>query len=163
MNDMIKRAEDLKIADLKSSPIWQFINDDALGETAMCPVKKLPVKNLIGCIVGTQVQLANGSNMWAIIGNVDMNNLRLTQLFLTLSIFQGKRCFTLARYHDSDADQRGSQALADFLGLRVDEVFPIAYDISQLSLGNPAVLIGKIEKELRERLTRAQLIALAVP
>jgi hypothetical protein len=70
--------------------------------------------------------------------------------------------FHLARYFDVDFNQSGPQALADFLGLQLDEVFPIFYDISALSLGDRASLVGTIEKEHREKLTREELIALSL-
>jgi hypothetical protein len=69
----------------------------------------------------------------------------------------------MARYHDYDSRQRGPAALARFLGLRVNAVFPITYDIRKFSRGNDAALAGTIQKEPVERLTRAQVIGLAVP
>jgi hypothetical protein len=163
MSDPTKRIEELTVADLEAFPVWQYANSDKRGETAVRPVKKTPVKNLTGRFAGVQVRLAKGSNVWALIGNVDASNPRLTQHFLTLSVFRNGRWFTMARYHDFDAKERGPDALAAFLGLRVDEVFPISYDISRCSLGDVAALLGTIEKEPRERLTRAEIIALAVP
>lgn len=164
MNNLVKRVEDISVADLKAFPVWRYTNEDANGDTAVRPVEKTPVQNLNGCLAGTQVRLANGASIWAIIGNVDVSNPRLTQHFLTISVFRVGRWFTMARYHDFDADRRGPQALATFLGgLRVDEVFPISYDISRVCRGDPAALVGTIDKEPREKLTRAQIIALAVP
>jgi hypothetical protein len=162
MKVAIKRVEDLAVADLRRFPVWEYANDDEKGETAVQPVRKLPVKNLNGRLVGTQVRLANSTEVWAMIGNVEVNTPRVTQHFLTLSVFQNGRWFVMARYHDFDVRERGPQALAAFLGLRIDEVFPISYDISRFSLGDPAALIGMIEKEPREKLTRAQIIALAL-
>jgi hypothetical protein len=110
-----------------------------------------------------KVRLANDAEVWALIENVDATDPRRTQHFLSLSIFRDGQCFTLARYHDVDADKRGPQALAAFLALPIDRVFPISYDVSRFSKGNPAALTGRIEKEPREKLTRPELIALAVP
>jgi hypothetical protein len=159
-----KRVEELTVADLEAFPVWQYTNSDEqrLGETAVRPIKKTPVKNLDGRLVGTQIRLANGSNVWALIGNVDSSNARSTQHFFSLSVFNKGRYFTMARYHDFDYDERGPQALAAFLGLPVEEVFPISYDITRFSVGELAALLGTIEKEPREKLTRAQLMGLAV-
>jgi hypothetical protein len=154
----------LNVADLNAYAVWEYANEDEKrGETAVRPVKKTPVKNLAGRLVGTQVRLANGTDVWALIGNVDASNPRLTQHFLTLSVLRNGRWFSMARYHDFDSNERGPQALATFLGLRLDEVFPISYDISRFCVGTSAALIGTIEKEPPEKLTRAQIIALAVP
>jgi hypothetical protein len=158
-----KRVENLTEADLVASSVWQYVNSDERGETLVRPVKRLPVKNLTGKEVATRVTLANGSTPWALIGNIDVTNPRLTGHFLTLSILRDGQWFTMARYHDFDAAERGPDALAKFCGLGVDDVFPISYDIAHASLGDPSTLVGMIEKEPRERLTRAQIIALAVP
>ncbi len=162
MSHNMKQLEELMEADLAAFPVWEFVNDDEKGETAVRPVKKTPVNKLDGRLVGIKVKLANDTEVWALIANVDASNPRSTQHFITLTLFRDGQCFTLARYHDVGADKWGPQALAAFLGLPIDKVFPISYDISRLSNGDPAALIGKIEKEPRERLTRDQIIALAV-
>jgi hypothetical protein len=161
----LKVVEDLKVDDLKTFPVWQYTNSDEeeVGETAVRPVKRTPVKTLNGRLVGTQVTLANGKKRWGTIEHVDESNPRLTQHFLTLAIFDRGRWFTMARYHDIDSGKRGPQALATFLRLPIDEVFPITYDIRPYCLGERDSLSGTIEKRPRERLTRAQVIALAVP
>jgi len=93
-------VESLQVPDLIESPVWEFINDDRLGETAVRPVKQLPAENLSCRLVGDHVRLANGTQAWALIGNVDVGNARSTEHFLTLSVERGGQWFTLARYHD---------------------------------------------------------------
>jgi hypothetical protein len=158
-----KKAELLTTADLQQAPVWEFVNDDELGETAMRPIKKLPVKNLASRLVGTEVRLANGNKVWGLLGNVKVTNPKLNEHFITLSVERDGIWFTMARYHDIERKERGPQALAKFLRLRIDEVFPISYDISRFSLGDPAALVGTLDKEPQEKLTRAQIIGLAVP
>jgi hypothetical protein len=162
MSTQHKRVEDLSSADLTKFPVWEFLNQDQKGETAVRPVKAIPVRNLIGRLVGTQVRLANGSKVLALIGNVTVNNPRSTRHFLTISFFQPGKRFTLARYHDFDWNERGPSDLANFLGARVEDIFPISYDLSQFATGDPAALVGAIDAEPRERLTRAEIIALAI-
>ena len=82
---------------------------------------------------------------------------------MTISIERKGRWFHLARYHDADYAERGPQALARFLGLAVDDIFPISYDVRRFVKGNTAGLKGSISKEPRVRLTRAQIIDMAVP
>jgi hypothetical protein len=164
MSHLNKKVEDLTVSDFKAYPVWEYTNEDEkLGEMAVQPVKKTPVNSLRGRIVGTQVLLANGTKVWASFGNVNARDPRLTQHFLVLSVFKGKGWFTMARYHDFDNIERGPKALAAFLGIQLDEVFPISYDISRFCIGESSVLVGRIEKEPREKLSSAQLIALAVP
>lgn len=159
----MKPIEALEESDLQAHAVWQYANVDGANETLVRPIRRLPVTRLSGRVVATRVRLANGTCVWGLLGNIDETNPRLTEHFLTLSVLQDKRWFTLARYHDFDHTENGPDALARFLGLPVDEVFPIAYDIRQHVKADPAALAGLIPKEPRERLLRSELIALAVP
>lgn len=164
MTTKSKKVEELSASDLEKYPVWRFTNaDEVAGETIVSPVTRIPVKNMTGKIVGTQVHLRNGSKVWAILGNLDLENEKLTKHFLTLSVLRDRAWFTMARYHDFDSEKRGPLALNDFLGLTIEEVFPVSYDISDYCTGSPRVLVGVIEKEPIERLSRAEIIALAVP
>jgi hypothetical protein len=163
MDEHTKRVEELTVSDLRAFPIWEYTNtDEPLGETAVQPVKEMPAKNLDGRLVGTRIRLANGSSVWALICNVDSDDPRATRHFLTLAVFDKEKCFDLARYHDIDSNEHGPQALAAFLRLPIDEVFPISYDLSRFSLGDSAALVGTIPKEPREKLSEDQLISMAV-
>src|SRR5262249_15045336 len=154
----LKKAEELTVEDLKAYAVWEFTNsDEDVGETVVRPVKKTPVNTLGGRVVGVQVTLANSSARWALIGNIDAHDARLTQHFLSLVVFDGVKFFTMVVYFDFKSETRGPRALADFLQLAVDAVFPISYDVSRHCVGEPAALIGKIEKEPRQKLTRAEL------
>jgi hypothetical protein len=137
MIENLKPVESLTVPDLEANPVWQYANSDGVGETIVRPVKKIPVKNLTGKVVGAQVRFANGSQAWALIGNVDVANPRFTEHFLTLSIKHGGRWFALARYHDHDFADRGPEALARFLGIRVDDIFPISVDVRRCSVPAP--------------------------
>lgn len=162
MNGDAKRVEELQIADFMAYPVWHYINRDELGETSVQPVKEIPVANLIGKIIGTQIRLANGDTLWALIGNVNADNSRVTEHFLTLSIERGRKWFALARYFDFNCTTHGPEALANFLALNVNQVFPISYDITRFARGDQSALSGQILKEPRERLTHAELIEMAV-
>ena len=107
--------------------------------------------------------LASGRRVWALIGNVDPTNPRLTEHFVTISVEHNGRWFTLSRYHDFDYADNGPEALSRFLGYPIDDVFPIAYDIQEYAEGDAAALCGQIRKDPRERLSRAEIIAMAVP
>lgn len=161
---MIKRIDDLIPADLGEYPIWEFVSSSRkVGGLAVRPIRRVPVRQMSGKIVGTLVILANGSRIWALIGNIDEAEPQLTLHFLTISVFHGDRWFPMARYHDYDYNERGPRALAEFLKLTVDEVFPISYDIRDFCIAKSGVLVGKIEAEPTERLTREEIIGLAVP
>jgi len=158
----MKPVDELTVDDLREHSVWQYtsLGDD---ESYVRPIKRIPVTSLTGKEVGTEVALANGDRVWALIGNVDGTNPRLTSHFLTLSVERDGRWFHLARYHDFDADERGPKQLAAFLDLAVDDVFPISYDLRSYVKGASEALHGTIPAEPAERLTRAEVIALAVP
>jgi hypothetical protein len=159
----MKPVESLTIRDLVQHPVWRYADADDRGESIVRPVLKYPVSSLQGKLVGVQVRLPNAARVWAIIGNVDANNARLNEHFVTISLFHTDRWLRLARYHDQDYADSGPPALAQTIGLHVDDLFPIAYDIRQYAKGDAAALAGQILKNPRERLSRAEIIALAVP
>ena len=111
-------VEALQVSDFIAHPVWEFVNDDELGETAVRPVEQLPVQNLNCRVVGAQVRLSNGSQVWASIGNVDVGNARSTEHFLIISIDRGGQWFHLARYFDFSFGEEGPDAL------RGSSVFP---------------------------------------
>ncbi len=162
MKSETKSVDSLRVADFEAHPVWEFALDEEEGcdETEVRPLKRFPVKTLGNRIVGARVQLANGGKVWASMGNIDVASRRKTELFLSVSIFRGDRRFHLARYFDVDYAKRGPAGLARFLRLAVDDVFPIAYDLRAYAVGRPSVLAGKILEEPRERLSKAQIMAL---
>lgn len=163
MIENAKQVDSLQIGDLRTHAVWQYTSREGSGETLVRPVKRVPITNLSGKVIGAQVVLANGKRTWALIGNVDPTNARLTEHFITLSVEHEGRWFTLSRYHDFDYAENGPEALSCFLGLPIDDVFPITYDIRKYTKGDAAALAGQICKEPRERLSRAEIIAMAVP
>jgi len=162
MIENIKPVESLTVADFEAHPVWEFLNDDEIGETMVRPVDKLPVESLDNRVLGFQIRLANGSRVWASIGNFDVTNPRATQHFLILSIERSGKWFHLARYQDFDFTARGPEALARSLGLGVDDIFPIAVDVRRYVGGDPATLTATVLKEPRERLTHEELTAMSV-
>jgi hypothetical protein len=162
MIENMKPAESLTVADFEAHPVWEFLNDDEIGETMVRPVEKIPVDSLDNRILGFQVPLANGLQVWATVGNFDVTNPRATQHFLFLSIERRGKWFHLARYFDFDFPARGPEGLARFLGLGVDDVFPITVDVRRYVRGHPAALTAIVLKKPREKLTDEELLTMAV-
>jgi hypothetical protein len=159
----LKPIDLLTASDLAASPIWKYTNRDGASELFVTAVSTIPVKNLNGKVIGSQVRLADGSERWSLIGNVDTTNPRFTEHWLTLSVERDGKWFHLARYHDHDYKERGPEALSRFLGLKIDDVFPIAYDLRIYVAGNLSLLVGAVPREPRQKLSRAEIIAMAVP
>ena len=79
----------------------------------------------------------------------------------TLAVWTEQGWFRLARYHDPDRRSHGPRALARVLGLRLADVFPIAYDLREILGGRGAALQGLIPAVPERRLSRAALVRLA--
>jgi hypothetical protein len=150
--------------DFNENPVWEFSTDETTrhGERLARPVTTLPVQTLSGRLVATQVLLNNGTRKWAVLSNIALRNPRKTRHFLTLWLNDGRRWFELARYFDVDAHRRGPEALARFLSMSMDEVFPIRYDISAMASGPVSTVQGIIPAEPEERLTDEELIELTL-
>ena len=159
-----KRIEELTPEDLVQFPVWQFVSTTKVpGGLGLRPVNQLPVNRLDGRLAGCQVVLNSNRKFWALLGNVDLKAPQLNQHFLTISVLNRTTWFTMARYFDFDANERGAFALASFLGLDPKEVFPISYDLSSFCVGDKSAVAGVINMEPDVRLSRAEIIALAVP
>jgi hypothetical protein len=152
----------LRPDDFKAHPIWRFVTDDDPDETWVLPVNGRRVARLAGKIVCTEVVLADGTRRWAMLSNIEPDNAQLTEHFLSLSLLVTGGWFHLARYHDFDARTRGPRVLAAALRRPVGKVFPIRYDLRQYVRNGASWLEGAVRRTPRHRLTRAQIIALAV-
>ena len=153
----------LRPADINAHPIWRFVSGDEPDETWVLPTASRRSARLSGKIIGTEVTLADGSRRWALFSNIDPDNPKLTTHFLSLSLFIGGKWFHLARYHDVDARRPGPRALATALRRPLGKVFPIRYDLRPYVRNGSSWLEGVVDRSPRTRITRAEIIALAVP
>jgi hypothetical protein len=147
---------------LRKHPVWEFCNDDEAGETVVAPVKKLPVSSADSRLVGCDLRLADGSVVFGFLGNLSLTKSGQNQHFLTVSVFIGGDVEHLARYHDHDFLDRGPAWLAKKLGKKVPEVFPMSYDLSAVASGAVDCVRGVIPAEPMKKLSRSEIIQLAV-
>jgi len=154
----------LRPRDLTRTAVWEFTNEEIShgDELSLRPIEALPVNSLNNRLVGVRVRLSDGSETWALLGNVSLTDPRATRHFLTASVWCGDRWFPLARYHDVARDKFGPVQLARALRKEISEIFPITYDIGSVAKGESQVLRGAIEAEPQEKLSRSELIRLAV-
>jgi hypothetical protein len=158
-----KLIEDMTKSDFTAYPVWVFINDDEEGRMALKPVKKMPAKNLDGKIVGCQVQFANGTSHTAMLGEIDVDNPKRTEQFITLSVEKDGKWFQLSRYFDHDFRKNGPDGLAGFMGLKTDEVFPVSYDIRKFTGGKADALRGTFSEVPPVIMARQERMDLAAP
>ncbi len=157
-----KSVGQLNVADLIEYPVWEYTNTEEVDELQVRPVTKLPVDTLSNRIVGIRVHFHNGSEGWAILSNVSLRDARRTSHFLCLSVERHGQWFHLARYFDADYEGRGPAQLSTFLGLGINEVFPITYDLTAVAVGLDEVVRGSIPIEAPEKLTDDELIKMSL-
>jgi hypothetical protein len=148
MKVSIKNVQEMVPEDFRLFAIWEFAIDmeELLrAETVVRPVFDPPVGDMGNRILGTQVQLANGTKMWAIIENLHLDSPADNERYLGISLFVNERWFHLARRMDFDYETHGPAALASAIGLCLEEIFPITYDVSAHCVGDPRVIRGTID------------------
>lgn len=146
----------------EAARVWRFANREKSSDFLILPEKGVPLDDLSGKIIGTQVELACGRIVWALLGNIDIRHPEWLEHYLTYSLFHGDRWFSVARYHDADYHKNGPNGLARSLGRTVSEIYPIEYDISWSCKTPSPCLTGKILPEPKRKLSREQLIKMAV-
>jgi hypothetical protein len=154
--------ENLTTRDLKTHPVWELTGTSRSGKILIQPVSELPVSSLENRVVGCQLQLADNSRVWGILGNVSLTNAMFTEHFLVLSVRRKRKWFTLARYHDVDFHQRSGIHLAEFLDKSPKEVFPITFDISSVATGTHDVLRRRVDLKPGKRLSESRRLKLAL-
>ncbi|MGD0192116.1 MAG: hypothetical protein ABSD74_15360 [Rhizomicrobium sp.] len=151
MTRIVKTIDQLTIADLERYPVWEFNleYEGELDETAVQPVEALPVRSLDGRIVGTTVTLANGDAHWAILGGIDLKHSDGAKDLDGLSLFRNGERIVFAPMLDFGDAGRQAKSFAEALGLDIDDVFPIAYDISRWCIGDPKIVRGSIHSRAK--------------
>lgn len=162
----MKAAGELSPSDFTTHPVWEYADEmesQMPDETYMRPVERLPVGSLANRLVGVQLTLFNAQMIFGILGNIELTDPLSTEHFLTVSVFRsdGER-FDLARYHDVDHSRRDEAALAAFLGLLAPAVFPMQYDITGIAVGHPDCLRRRILATPLSRLSKEDLISMAL-
>ena len=162
---MVKKAVTrLDVKDFQNHPVWKYLwgESDKKGDTLVEPAQPLPVKRLSSqYVVCTPVRLANGSQFWAMIENITTNNPQSTAHFIVLCVVKDGRRIFLGRYFDPWYDDMSPENFAKSLGMNVDDVFPISYDVQPYVEEQSPSHTGLIPKEPSERLSDDELMALS--
>jgi hypothetical protein len=149
--------------DLARFPVWEYDlgseTRPGRDETWIVPVPDLPVASLSNRVIGVGLRFG-GREVVGLLGNIDLDDPLATREFATLSVWRDGAWFHLARYFDIDRERRGPEQFAEFLSLPVGEVFPVRYDLSDIAVGHPEVVRGRIDAEPEVRLSSSQRMAL---
>lgn len=128
------------ISDFEMHPVWR---EKPLGK--YIPETTLPVDDLSDCLIGANVVLSNGAEIFSILSNICNNSPLVTSLTIQIIVFKENEMFYLDRGRKL---LRPAESLANFLELDVNDVFPIRYDVTKYSTGDPNSLIGEIWSDL---------------
>lgn len=161
----LKPVDQLTIADFEQYPVWEYaldLEEKGYDETWVRPFTELPITSLGNRVLGTQVRLNNGEQRCAVLDNITFTRPDKTEQFIGITIIDGDRRFHLARYVDTDYKDHGPAQLAEFLGLPLDQVFPITYDIASLAVGHPDVIKGRINAEPSRKLNRDEIMKMVL-
>jgi hypothetical protein len=140
----VKNMENLTPEDFAAYRVWEFALDlEEVDDLAMRPVPNLPVNDLRNRLAGTEVRLANGSRLLAGIGNIFLNDAQKTKRLLGVRFYIGGEWVPLSR--EMNVAMYGPEALARRLGLTVNEMFPVTYDVSASCIGDRNATRGSIE------------------
>jgi len=82
MSSSTRPVDSLRPRDPVTHRVWEFVSNDEPDETNVHPIAEVPTDSLENRIVGAEVELANGSRVWALLGNIDVNDARRTRHFL---------------------------------------------------------------------------------
>jgi hypothetical protein len=163
-----KPSCELTASDWEKHPVWSFdlANETLPGrdETWMIPVRDLPVVSLDNCGCLANVTLAYGRNLMATLWSIDLRDATATKQFIQISLWLDGRWWPLSeRLFPTERGTIETHLPADLaskLGLALDAVFPIAYDISEFAHGPAEIIRGTISAEPRAKLTKDQRLAL---
>jgi hypothetical protein len=158
------RLDKLTLAQITERRLWKFVPSPKADSVAYvaADAARRPV-SLKDRLVATEVRLADGTSVWALLENVDVTLPEFTKHWLVAHFRVDSKWWRLARYHDVDADRRSPQMLADKLGKPLGDVFPIRYDIQDACATASEALAGTIDAEPEVRLKRSEIIRMAVP
>lgn len=153
-----KPMDKISIDELRKYGVWEYDLDERnyssdQDETWVYAVQKLPVDTLENRIVAVDVTLANGRIITATLENIIVNDPVATKEFLAATFWINEKWVFLLRYFDVAYSIFGPKALCKELGMSIDEVFPIKYDITNLAIGAKDALKNVITSEPERILT----------
>jgi hypothetical protein len=154
---MKKIMSELRINDFMKYPVWEW---DLRSDTD-CTIKsidKYPVSEMSNRIVGTYCKTNSNDEIFCVISNIDLEDPKATDLFITISVMEEDREFYLARYFDVDYDRNGPESLSKWLNKKMEDIFPISWDISKIVSGKSIVKRGIINSIIKNKLTEEEIM-----
>ncbi|WP_156117495.1 hypothetical protein [Collimonas arenae] len=141
------RLRDVTPDDICKNWLWQYVPSKD-GELWVKPIHVKKTDKFSQRLAGCQVTLADGSSMWALIEGINVETPEFSKHNKELIIaIDNYGWFRLAQYFDSRElkEIRGPEILCDLLGKKIDEVFPVEFDLRDRAKVDSSCLRGKFE------------------
>jgi len=71
----MRSVDSLTPEDFIASPVWRFTHSRSSRGVEVAPVRRLPVKQATGYVVGCSLRLANRTVLSGFLGNLDTSNV----------------------------------------------------------------------------------------
>jgi hypothetical protein len=164
MKNSTRPLNSLQPDDVKKNRLWEFVPSKD-GELWVKSIASRKTKKFSGRLVSCQVTFANDSRHWALIEGIDIDTPEFSRHNREIRLFvEGCGWFHLAQYFDNEEIKkyRGESVLSEMMGLSVDEIFPIEFDVRELSSVDSSCLSGTFEVNPGWGLSKADVMALLV-
>ena len=156
-------------AEFRRFPLWRYTLDERANEdeTWASPIRLLPPLKLsakspagLACIA-TDLRFADGSTHFGLLSPLS-GVAELDEQATTVSVFFAGARLDLAGYYDVETDRLSPNDFAKQLDRRIEQVFPISYDVSKFFGGPPSKWRGMVFERPQRPLSREEYIDLIV-
>lgn len=159
-----KPLEDVTPEDIELCWLWSFVPSKD-GRLWLKPVKINKTDKFFDRLAGCKVIFADGTSCTAFIAGIDLEVPQFSKHNRELHLWiEGRGWFQLAQYFDSAELKAscGDEVLCELLGKRLDEVFPIAFDLRNRAKSDSPCLSGRFEHNPPWGITRQEVMELLV-
>lgn len=165
MNTHPVKLTDLRPIDLQKTWLWTVVASRADGALRLKPETLAKTDKFKGRLIASQVSLADGTKLSALIEGIDPEAPGFSRHNKELYVWvDGHGWFQLAQYFVSEELKavRGDDVLCRILQKPIQDVFPIHFDVRHRAKTESPCLIGSFEHNPSWGLTQYQVMEILV-
>ena len=160
---MERPLNEITATELLTAPAWSYTPSKD-GRVWLKPVGSKRLRTFNNRMVTCQFHTPSGEAIWGLVEGIHPDLPLFSKHWRKAYLLRSDgKWFELARYHDYNWSTKGPERCAYFFRSTVHAMFPLRFDISHLSATASSSLVGVFESDPKDRLPRAEIIALAVP
>lgn len=158
-----KPLKEITPADLDEYKVWQY-SPSKDGNTWLKPITSRKISKFSNKLVASQVKLANGSKLYALISGVDPETPIFSKHNRQLILYVNNEWFELAKYYASTDVKKicGEDVLSKKLNMEIKDIFPIYFDVKDVTDVNSECLTGFFEVSPAWGLARGEIMEILV-